>query len=56
MIEFDGTELFQEIRRMQAEATFALIKNFSLPIQCFRGEAERESLHIILKELYWIQR
>ena len=26
MIEFDGTELFQEIRTLQAEATFALIK------------------------------
>ena len=28
MIEFDGTELFQEIRTIQAEATFALIKKF----------------------------
>ena len=56
MIEFDGTELFQEIRTLQAEATFALIKNFSLPIPYFRDECREECLLIILKELYRIQR
>ena len=41
MIEFDGTELFQEIRRMQAEATFALIKKFLTSYPVFSRRVQR---------------
>ena len=41
MIEFDGTELFQEIRTLQAEATFALIKKFLTSYPVFSRRVQR---------------
>ena len=41
MIEFDGTELFQEIRTLQAEATFALIKKFLSSYPAFSRRVQK---------------